>query len=130
VLALLGFDDEWITGNGSLLECLWAIQCHHLLKTFWDGWTDRQLPDGTVIWTAPDGRTSTTQPGSRILFPTLCLPTGALSPPRPGTLIFGNRGAMMPVRRRTRAQDRARRIAVERALNDAHVAERNHPPPF
>jgi hypothetical protein len=24
-----------------------------LLKTFW-GWRDRQLPDGTVIWTLPD----------------------------------------------------------------------------
>jgi len=37
---------------------------------------------------------------------------------------------MMPLRRRTREQDRARRIAAERALNDAHIAERNQPPPF
>jgi hypothetical protein len=43
---------------------------------------------------------------------------------------WSNRGVMMPVRRRTRAQDRARRIDVERALNAAHVAERNRPPPF
>jgi hypothetical protein len=37
---------------------------------------------------------------------------------------------MMPRRRRTREQDRAYRIDAERALNDAHVAERNKPPPF
>jgi hypothetical protein len=41
-----------------------------------------------------------------------------------------SRGVMMPRRRRTRAADRARRILEERALNDAHVAERNRPPPF
>jgi hypothetical protein len=27
----------------------------HLLKTFCSGWNDRQLPDGTVIWTTPTG---------------------------------------------------------------------------
>jgi hypothetical protein len=37
---------------------------------------------------------------------------------------------MMPLRRRTREQDRAYRIDAERALNDAHVAGRNRPPPF
>jgi len=37
---------------------------------------------------------------------------------------------MMPIRRRSRQQDRARRIDAERALNAAHVAERNIPPPF
>jgi hypothetical protein len=37
---------------------------------------------------------------------------------------------MMPKRRRTRAADRARRIQEERALNEAHVAERSRPPPF
>jgi hypothetical protein len=37
---------------------------------------------------------------------------------------------MMPRRRRTREQDRARRVARERALNAAHVVERNKPPPF
>ena len=41
---------------------------HHLLKTFWNGangWRDRQLPDGTVVWTSPTGHTYTTHPGSR-----------------------------------------------------------------
>jgi hypothetical protein len=37
---------------------------------------------------------------------------------------------MTPSRRRTRAQDRIARIEGERALNAAHVAERNKPPPF
>jgi hypothetical protein len=41
-----------------------------------------------------------------------------------------NRGLLMPKRRRTREQDRAHRIDAERALNAAHVAERNLPPPF
>jgi hypothetical protein len=41
-----------------------------------------------------------------------------------------HRGMMTPTRRRTRAADRLRRINSERALNDAHVAERNRPPPF
>jgi len=46
------------------------------------------------------------------------------SPPR------AQRGIMMPTRRRTRAQDPARRIDAERALNAAQVTERNLPPPF
>jgi hypothetical protein len=37
---------------------------------------------------------------------------------------------MMPKRRRTREQDRARRIDAERALNSVHVAERSRPPRF
>ncbi len=103
---------------------------HHLLKTFWtgpDGWSDVQYPDGTIVWTSPTGQTYTTRPGSRLLFPrwnttTATLPE--LSAPE------HDRGLMMPTRRRTRAADRARRITCERALNDAHVAERNRPPPF
>jgi len=37
---------------------------------------------------------------------------------------------MMRTRRRTRQQDRDQRINAERALNAAHIAERNQPPPF
>jgi hypothetical protein len=112
----------------SNLKCL--CRKHHLLKTFWTGWRDEQRPDGTVVWTAPSGHTYTTRPGSRLLFPTLCLPTGEL-PCAPGRYHRpGDRGVMMPVRRRTREQDRIRRIDAERALNAAHVAERNQPPPF
>ncbi|GBE65713.1 hypothetical protein MFM001_21750 [Mycobacterium sp. MFM001] len=103
---------------------------HHLLKTFWTAWHDEQWPDGTVVWTSPTGHTYTTRPGSRLLFPSLCLPTGEL-PSAPTTdQPPGDRGLMMPLRRRTREQDRAKRIDAERALNAAHIAERNQPPPF
>ena len=49
------------------------------MKTFW-GWHDQQLPDGTLIWTSPSGQTYVTTPGSALLFPSLCVPTGALEP--------------------------------------------------
>ncbi len=112
----------------SNLKCL--CRKHHLLKTFWAGWRDEQWPDGTIVWTSPAGQTYTTRPGSRLLFPTLCLPTGQIPSTPTQYRSPGNRGIMMPTRRRTRAQDRARRIDAERALNAAHVAERNQPPPF
>lgn len=112
----------------SNLKCL--CRKHHLLKTFWTAWRDEQRPDGTVNWTSPTGHVYTTRPGSRLLFPSLCLPTGDL-PAMPGLdLRVDGRGVMMPKRRRSREQDRIRRINAERALNAAHVAERNQPPPF
>jgi hypothetical protein len=112
----------------SNLKCL--CRKHHLLKTFWTGWSDEQRPDGTIVWTAPSGQAYTTHPGSRLLFPTLCVPTAELPPAAVVDRPLGNRGIMMPKRRRTREQDRARRIDAERALNAAHIAERNQPPPF
>ena len=98
---------------------------HHLLKTF-GGWRDKQLPDGTVIWLLPDGGTYVTTPGSALLFPTLCAPTGDLpsfdtdgAQPR-----CVERTAMMPKRRRTRAQNRAHYVASERRENHrARVAQ-------
>ncbi|AKK26564.1 HNH endonuclease signature motif containing protein [Mycobacterium sp. EPa45] len=105
---------------------------HHLLKTFYAGprgWTDRQLPDGTVIWTSPSGRTYTTKPGGTLFFPRLFAPTAELTlpdnstqPRRPG------RGLMMPARRRTRLEERAGRVRWERGVNEARAAA--HPPPF
>ncbi|MBV9353054.1 MAG: DUF222 domain-containing protein [Mycobacterium sp.] len=115
----------------SNLKCL--CRKHHLLKTFWagpNGWRDEQLPDGTVIWTSPAGQKYTTHPGSRLLFPTLCLPTGELPAVSRMDRRRGDRGVIMPRRRRTREQDRVYRIDAERALNATHVAERNKPPPF
>jgi len=89
---------------------------HHLLKTFWcepGGWHDEQLPDGTVIWTSPSGHTYRTQPGSKLLVPTLCRPTATLKLPRRQSSST-NRGVMMPRRQRTRADDRLSRILTER----------------
>ncbi|OBI35698.1 hypothetical protein A5709_01340 [Mycobacterium sp. E1386] len=114
--------------HASNLKCL--CRKHHLLKTFWTGWRDEQLPDGTVVWTSPTGQTYTTRPGSRLLFPALCMPTGELRIPSTQYGPLGECGVMMPKRRRTRHQDRARRVNAERALNAAHIAERNQPPPF
>jgi hypothetical protein len=98
------------------LKCL--CRKHHLLKTFWGGeggWRDRQEPDGTVIWTAPDGRTHATTPGSRLLFPELSEPTAPAV--ATGTPSGHTAGLTMPRRRNTRSEDRARRINYERELN-------------
>ncbi|MCV7236994.1 hypothetical protein H7J70_02610 [Mycolicibacterium celeriflavum] len=115
------------------------------MKTFWcgaDGWSDRQGADGTVVWTAPNGQTYTTTPGGAEFFEQLGRPTGEVlpAPPTCGPLDI-HRGAMMPIRRRTRAEDKAYRIALERQHNAARLrriqlllAERlsrdDEPPPF
>lgn len=83
-----------------------------------------------MVWVSPTGQTYITHPGSRLVFPVLCLPTGELPSAPANYRGRGDRGVMMPVRRRTRQQDRARRIDAERALNAARIAERNQPPPF
>ncbi|MFL0277757.1 HNH endonuclease signature motif containing protein [Mycobacterium sp. SMC-19] len=101
--------------HASNLKCY--CRTHHLVKTFW-GWRDQQLPDGTVILTSPSGQTYVTTPGSSLLFPHLCAPTGELPAPlRRDDDRCGERTAMMPRRRRTRAQNRAARIATERNQN-------------
>jgi hypothetical protein len=109
----------------SNLGCL--CRKHHLLKTFW-GWLNRQLPDGTIIWTAPSGQTYTTHPGSRLLFPTLCKPTAPVNASAAVT-VERNRGLAMPRRKHTREYNRRRSIEAERKLNDDYVAERDRPPP-
>ncbi|WP_172800185.1 MULTISPECIES: HNH endonuclease signature motif containing protein [unclassified Mycobacterium] len=102
-------------------KCLCRI--HHLLKTF-GGWRDEQHSDGSVHWTAPSGRTYVTHPGSRLFFPGWDTCTPAL-PATPRPTENGDKGAMMPRRRRTRTQDRLRRIERERALN---ALDRHQPP--
>ena len=81
------------------------------------GWRDKQLPDGTVIWTSQSGATYVTTPGSALLFPSLCVPTGDIAAPEAVIDHRGERVAMMPKRRRTRTQNRAHRIAAERQHN-------------
>jgi hypothetical protein len=110
---------------------------HHLLKTF-GGWRDKQLADGTVIWLLPDGQTYVTMPGSALLFPNLCVPTGDLPPARPAVAAgCGNREMLMPTRTRTRRQSRADRVVAERRLNrrrreaeEIVPAYDSAPPPF
>jgi hypothetical protein len=104
--------------HASNLKCM--CRKHHLLKTFWTGvtgWHDKQLPDGTVIWTSPSGRTYRTVPGSKLLVPQLCVPTSRLELPTSRARECSDRGAMMPRRNRTRATDRLQRIMAERNEN-------------
>jgi hypothetical protein len=97
-----------------------------LVKTFW-GWRDKQLPDATVILTSTSGQTYVTTPGSALLFPNLCVATGGMPAPEADSPpdYCGHRNAMMPKRRRTRAQNRAHHIATQRRQNhDARTARR------
>jgi len=99
------------------LKCY--CRTHHLVKTFC-GWSEEQLADGTLILTSPAGRTYVTTPGSALLFPSLCysvggMPSLEIDPPIDD--YCAQRTAMMPKRRRTRAQNRAARVAAERREN-------------
>ncbi|BDE13973.1 hypothetical protein Mkiyose1665_04230 [Mycobacterium kiyosense] len=99
------------------LKCY--CRTHHLVKSFW-GWREKQLADGTLILTSPAGETHVTTPGSALLFPSLCAAVGGMPSPEtdtPPADYCAERTAMMPRRRRTRAQDRATRIATERRHN-------------
>jgi hypothetical protein len=102
--------------HASNLKCYCRL--HHLIKTFY-GWAEQQLADGTLILTSPAGHTYVTTPGSALLFPGLCRPTGGAPAPHanPPTDYCAERSAMMPKRRRTRAQNRAHRVAAERRQN-------------
>jgi hypothetical protein len=97
-----------------------------LIKTFW-GWTEKQLAAGTLILTSPSGHIYVTTPGSALLFPSLCRSVGGMPAPEaePPQDYCAERTAMMPKRRRTRAQDRAHRVAAERRqYHQARVARR------
>jgi hypothetical protein len=116
----------WGPTHASNLNC--KCRNHHLMKTFWTGiggWADEQLPDGTVIWTAPSGKTYTTHPGSRLFFSTWNVTTAALPPPQtkpPPEAAC--RGLMMPRRKHSRAANLAAAIQAERELNGCDI------PPF
>ncbi|OBL08899.1 hypothetical protein A5646_11780 [Mycobacterium sp. 1245499.0] len=131
--------------HASNLKCY--CRAHHLVKTFW-GWQEKQLPDGTLILTSPAGRTYVTTPGSALLFPSLCRGVGAIPAAEADVApdYCGDRTAMMPKRRRTRAQNRAQRVATERHHNrmaralekpsrtwasaSTHAVGDGEPPPF
>ncbi|HVQ85241.1 MAG TPA: hypothetical protein VMS84_10935, partial [Mycobacterium sp.] len=80
-----------------------------------------------LILKSPAGHTQVTTPGSALLFPSLCRAVGGMPAPEadPPAAYRGERSAMMPKRRRTRAQNRANRITTERRQNrEAHTARR------
>ncbi|MBU9763359.1 DUF222 domain-containing protein [Mycobacterium sp. TNTM28] len=119
-------------------------RAHHLIKTFVAGWTDRQLPDGTIKFTAPTGHTYHTTPHGAELFPTLAQPTGTPDIPENPKSDPSQRTTKMPRRSKTREQQRLERIEDERqersALNTALEVEHDYqawiaehyapPPPF
>jgi hypothetical protein len=115
----------WGPTHASNLNC--KCRKHHLMKTFWTGiggWADQQLPDGTVIWTAPSVKAYTTHPGSRLFFPKWDVTTAELPPISKPPPDAEHRGVMMPRRKRTRAADLAAAIQAERDLNERDI------PPF
>ena len=112
---------------------------HHLIKTF-GGWCDQQLPDGTIVLTAPTGLVYRTEPHGAAMFPTLAQPTGELDLPET-VPAEGDRSVMMPKRKQTRDEDRRDRINAERRERTELIAEEERqrqawlaanyqPPPF
>ncbi|BBX49136.1 HNH endonuclease signature motif containing protein [Mycolicibacterium poriferae] len=117
----LDHSDPWPAGPTHPDNLNGKCRLHHLLKTFWDGWREQQRPDGTLTITTPTGHIYTTKPFSALLFPSWITtgrsdaapppPAPTAPPPSPG------RGLMMPLRRRTRAQNRAAYIVRARTHN-------------
>ncbi len=111
----------------SNLACL--CRKHHHLKTFWTGdWAVTLLRDARAIWTSPTGRTYTTHPGCRSLFPEWDVTTAELPSPPPGTRET-DPTLKMPMRKRTRAAERDARIKAERELNNPEHALNDSDPP-
>ncbi|CAN7443815.1 HNH endonuclease signature motif containing protein [Mycolicibacterium frederiksbergense] len=107
---------------------------HHLIKTF-GGWTPTAQPDGTTHWSAPTGHTYAKAPGASILFPHWNIRTPIPRKRAISLINDADRDTKMPVRQRTRAQDRAQRITTERARNQLqraleHAESGSDPPPF
>ncbi|MGE2832390.1 DUF222 domain-containing protein [Mycobacterium sp. SMC-4] len=97
---------------------------HHLVKTFWEGWSDTQRPDGSVTVTSPTGHSYTTTPLSGLLFPSwnTTTPPSRDGPqpddPVPSSPLRDPRRALkMPRRRRRRSDSRRYRITAERRRN-------------
>ncbi|MGH3581764.1 MAG: DUF222 domain-containing protein, partial [Mycobacterium sp.] len=107
---------------------------HHLVKTFC-GWEPVLSADGTVTWTAPTGHRYAKAAGASVAFAHGLIRT-TVPPPRPVTITGrGDRGVMMPKRRRTRARDYAHRVKAERARNAAELdvgrtEYEANPPPY
>jgi hypothetical protein len=113
---------------------------HHLIKTFHAGWSEQQLPDGTIVLTSPSGHTYRSDAHGAALFPTLAQSTGELPQPaaeEPSSY----RDLMMPRRKQTRDQNRRDRINQERRQRSELIAEQERqrqawlaqnyqPPPF
>lgn len=91
----------------SNMKCL--CRFHHRIKTF-GGWSERQLPDGTVIWTDPGGRVFQTSPGIADVIPEL------------GDALSATAQRPLPQRCRSRTRQRAVQVARTRRKNGARRA--------
>jgi hypothetical protein len=122
-------------------ECSSQIRCHHLIKTFHDGWSEQQMPDGTIILTTPTGHTYTTEAHGAALFPTLAQSTGELDIAPHLDAPQTDKSVMMPRRKHTREHHRRERIKAERRerteliaeeerQRQAWLAQNYEPPPF
>ncbi|WP_374158481.1 DUF222 domain-containing protein [Mycobacterium sp. G7A2] len=93
----LDHSNPWPAGPTHPANLNGKCRLHHLLKTFWEGWTEQQRPDGTLHISTPTGHTYTTRPFSALLFPTWTTttdpppttttgtPAGCTAPPPPET---------------------------------------------
>ncbi len=110
--------DPWPGGPTHPANLGCKCRLHHLLKTFWDGWSEQQSPDGTLQITTPTGHTYSTRPFSALLFPSWV--TTATDPPPvspPPEQPAPGRERRMPTRRRSRADAHAAYITAERRRN-------------
>jgi hypothetical protein len=75
----------------------------------------------------PTGHTYTSIPLSRILFPRANTTSAPVQRGSPRKQPAADKSVKMPKRKRTKAEDRAYRIAAERALNAAYRASGGRP---
>ena len=111
-----------------LPQILRAKPCrfHHLLQDVL-GLARRTTPRRHPDLDRPTGQKTVTHPGSALIFPTLCAPTGPLTvggPSRDDRA--GDKTAKMPRRQRTRTQQRTAAILAERHANHQHHTNPNH----
>jgi hypothetical protein len=45
----------WLGGQRLRIKMFFSQSVSPLAQDFWEGWSDRQFPDGTVIWNLPGG---------------------------------------------------------------------------
>ena len=92
-------------------------------------WRDKQLPDGTIMWTSPTGRIYRTTPGGLELFPQMRPACGA---PKPRKRSRSREKALRIARARSKIRDQRPVNAETRRINRARKQEiadrkwRNH----
>ncbi|MGD9619872.1 MAG: DUF222 domain-containing protein [Mycolicibacterium sp.] len=119
VAADIDHTQPWPTGATHPSNLKIYCRLHHLIKTFWDGFDDRQDPDGTVVVTTPSGLCYATKPLCSLLFPQWDTATPAPPERQEAAPRYPGRQLRMPIRRRSREQNRLAGIAAERRLNAA-----------